>query len=45
MFLHRVLFYAPDLFSGDVNNFCAFKCDYVLSKSYFTVMAVIPCQR
>ena len=26
---YSVLFLAPDLFSGDVNNFSDFKCDYV----------------
>ena len=32
MFLHLILFYVPDLFSGDVNNFSDFKCDYVSVK-------------
>ena len=35
MFLHRILFLAPDLFSGNVNNFCACKCDYVSVKVTF----------
>ena len=35
MFLHLILFYAPDLFSGDVNNFSDFKCDCVSVKVTF----------